>query len=118
MNTLPRHACKPAHAILGEDLCPGLEFRLRKIEVIDRAQPQQTMSWKSLSNTIHEGAAGVAEEIRHHGAAGDGGVLSKSLEVGLATEVLEISIIDDERGGEHGSGEFAAVSAVADEGVD
>ena len=45
-------------------------------------------------------------------------VLAKGFQVVVAAEVLEMSVGDDEVGCEHGRGDFAAVGAVADEGVD
>lgn len=44
--------------------------------------------------------------------------LAVGLEIVAAAQVLEVSIKNGEVGGEHGGGDFAAVFAVADEGVD
>jgi len=44
--------------------------------------------------------------------------LTVSFENVLAAEVFEVGIFDGEVGGEHGGGEFVAVEAVANEGID
>lgn len=42
----------------------------------------------------------------------------KRLQLILAAQVLQILVVEREVGRKHGGGDFAAVGAVADEGVD
>lgn len=56
--------------------------------------------------------------ICHFATRSDGLRLAPRLEIVAAAEVFEVGVGDDEVGGEHGGGDFAAVGAVAEEGVD
>ena len=88
-----------------------------QIKIIHRPNAQYTRSRKSGPDTIHEGTARGAKVIRHIAARSDGLRLAPGFEVVAAAEVFEVGVGDDEVGGEHGGGDFAAVGAVADEGV-
>ena len=56
--------------------------------------------------------------ILHGVAAFDGLALRELGELVAAAHVRRFGRLDDEVGGEHRGGDFAAVAAVADEGVD
>ena len=88
-----------------------------QIQIINRPNAQYTRSRKPRPDTIHECTARGAEIIGHIATRSDGLRLAPGFEVVLAAEVFEVGVGDDEVGGEHGGGDFAAVGAVADEGV-
>lgn len=87
-------------------------------KIIHSPGSQNTVARKALATAIHKRAAVGAEVIRHHLAAKDGLILTERLELVLTAQMFQMTILDDEVGSEHGGCDFAAVVAIADEGVD
>jgi hypothetical protein len=96
----------------------GLQFRLMEVEIINCANTENALPWKSCTNTIHEGAASLAEVVGHEVLAGDGARLAKSGQVIAAAGVSQVFVVNGKVGREHRCGDFAAVCAVADKRVD
>lgn len=118
LNPLQIHAREPAHTAPDEQLPSRLQLGLVQIEIVDGADAQDTLSRHARANTVHERAASLAEVVGHGVARLDGARLAPGREVIAAAQVLQVRIIDGEVGCEHGCRDFAAVRAVADEGVD
>ncbi len=89
-----------------------------QVEIVDSADAQDTLPRGTRADAVHEGAARGAEVIGHVVAGADGALLAPGLEVVAAAQVLQVRVGDGEIGCEHGRGDFVAVRAVADEGVD
>lgn len=87
------------------------------MEIIHRANAQDVLPRKSRSNAVHERAARGTEIIGHGVTRGDGARLTEGLQAIPAAQVLQVRVGHGEVGREHGRGNFAAVCAVADEGV-
>lgn len=111
-------ALKPTNAILRKLLNPRLQNRLMKIEIIHSPNPRNQHTRVPRRDAIHERAADGAEVVFHRIAGLDGFVLREFGELLTAALVSGFGGLDDEVGGEHGGGDFAAVGAGADEGVD
>ncbi len=114
----PLHARQPAHAAPGKLLHFGFELGLVQIEIVNGADAQDALPGRTRADAVHEGAARGAEEIGHVVAGAYGTLLAPCLEGVAAAQVLEVRVGDGEVGCEHGGGDFVAVGAVADEGVD
>jgi len=112
------HALQPTNAILGINLMLGRKDRLLQIKVVDRADARDQRAREARRDSVHERAADGAEVVLHGVAALDRLALREFGELVAAAHVHGFGLLDDEVGGEHGSGDFAAVAAVADEGVD
>ncbi len=111
-------ATQPAHTVLGKLLHSGLQLGLGQVEIVHGADAQDACSREPRADAVHERPARGAEVVGHGSVQADAVVLAPGLEVVLAAQVLQVGVGDDEVGGEHGGGDFAAVGAVADEGVD
>lgn len=108
---------QPAHAILLKRLNPRLELRLLQLEIINRADSRNRHARVSTRSPVHQRSADGAEAVLHRVAGRDRLVLLEARELILAAQVFEVCVGDDEVGGEHGGGDLAAVSAVAEECV-
>lgn len=89
-----------------------------QVEVVDGADAQDALAREGRTDAVHERAACHAEVVGHEVAPADGARLTESLQVLAAANVPQVRVRDGEVGSEHGSGDFAAIGAVADEGVD
>ncbi|KAF7966236.1 hypothetical protein HWV62_39459 [Athelia sp. TMB] len=118
LDSLQIHAREPAHTAPDEQLPSRLQLGLVQIEIVDGADAQDTLSRHARAHTVHERAASLAEVVGHGVARLDGARLAPGREVIAAAQVLQVRIVDGEVGCEHGRRDFAAVRAVADEGVD
>ncbi len=105
------HSWEPANTILREHLKLRLQFRLVQLQIIHRADPGDAHAWEPRAPSVHQGAADRAEVVGHVVPGGDGLALAVLREFVLAFDVLERAVFDDEVGGEHGGGDFAAVGA-------
>lgn len=88
------------------------------MEVIYGSNARDAATWQARADTVHECTARGAEVIGHRVAGCDSPRLAEGFEVLSATKVLQICIVNNEVGGEHGGGDFMAVAAVADETID
>jgi hypothetical protein len=110
-------ASKPIDPILGVLLHPWFQSSFMQVEVIHSTNSKDTLPWISGTNTIHESSTSLAEIVGHAVPRGDGFGLRKYSQVVSAANVGDISVVDDEVGGEHGGSDFPAVETVAEEGV-
>lgn len=108
----------PVDTAVSEDLDLRLELGLMQVEVVDGADSHVALAGKNLAPAVHERAASLAKAVGHLGSRSRRLVVAPASEVVLATDELEVGVFDGEVGGEHGRGDFAAVEAVADKGVD
>lgn len=108
----------PTDTAIGENLDLGLEIGLVQLEIVDGAGPHVAVLREAHAPAVDERAAGLAKAVDHFGLGSGCLVVAPSGDVVLATNVLEIGVVDGEVGGEHGRGDFAAVEAVAEKGVD
>lgn len=108
---------QPTHAILLKRLNPRLELRLLQLEIVNRADSRDRHAWVSARSPVHQRSADGAEAVLHRVARRGRLVLLEARELVLAAQVFEVRVSDDEVGGEHGGGDFAAVGAVAEECV-
>lgn len=108
----------PVHTAVGEDLDLRLELGFVQVEVVNGTDSHVAVVRENLAPAIHERAAGLAEAVGHFGSRSRCLALAPASEIVLATDKLEVRVVDGEVGGEHGRGNFAAVEAVADKGVD
>ena len=111
-------AAQPIRTVFRILLNSRSQFGLVQVEIVHGADAQNTCPWEPRADTIHEGAAGRTEIVGHGIVQADGVVLAKGFEVVAAADVLQIVVVDDEVGCEHGCRDFVAVIAVADEAVD
>lgn len=88
------------------------------MEIVHGANAQNAHTGEARTDAVHERAARGTEMVGHGVAGGDGARLAEGFQIVAAADVLEVSGGDGEVGGEHGGGDFAAVGAVADEGVE
>lgn len=114
----PLHTRQPSHPALNKTLGLGLELALGQAEVVDGTDAQDAHAGEAGRHTVHEGAAGRAEEVGHLVARGDRLGLAPAAEALLAPQVPEVLVVDGEVGCEHGGCHLAAVCAVAYERVD
>jgi len=89
-----------------------------KIEVIDGANTQDTLTWKGLAHAVHECPARRAEVVCHQFARTNRVRLTEGLEVVTATNVFQVGIGNGEVRSEHGRRDLAAIGAIAHECVD
>ena len=108
----------PSNPVLDVDLPPRPELRLVQMEIVHRADPQDTPPRKGLAHTVHERAAGATEIVGHQLARGDGAALRVRGQSVAAAQVGEVGVGDGEVGREHGRRDLAAVRAVAHEGAE
>ena len=78
-----------------------LQFRLVEVEIIDCPNTENALPWECCANTIHEGAASLAEVVGHKALAGDGARLAKRGQVIAAAGVGQVFVVDGEVGREH-----------------
>jgi len=109
---------QPAHTPLGKLLNLGSQFGLHETEIVHGADAQEIHPRVSLPDTVHERPASRAEIVGHGFARADGFSLAVGLQVLAAAQPLYVLVGDGEVGCEHGRGDFVAVRAVADEGID
>lgn len=114
----PLHARQPTHTVLIKLLHSRSQLRLMQTEIVHGANAQNALSRHSRADTIHERAARGTEVVGHGIAGADGARLAEGLQVVAAAQVREVGVGDGEVGCEHGCGNFVAVGAIADEGVD
>ena len=88
------------------------------MEVVHRADTQDTPSRKCFTDTIHERAAGGAEVVGHHLARGDGTRLAVGCQIIAATDVDKMRVSDAKVRGEHRRRDLAAVGTVADKSAE
>lgn len=113
----PLHAIQPAHTALNKLLRRGLQLGLVQMKIIHGANAQNTLLWESRADAVHECAARGTEVVGHIIARGDRTRLAEGGQIGAAAQVLQVRVGNGKVGGEHGRGDFAAVRAIADEGV-
>ena len=111
-------ARQPGHAALDKLLDLRLQLGLHEGEVVNGADAEDAVARELGADAVHEGPARGAEVVGHLAARGDGFGLAPGGQVVAAAEVLEVGVGHGEVGGEHGGGDFVAVAAVADEGVE
>ena len=109
---------QPLRSLLPKLLHPRLQLRLHQIKVIHRPNPRYQFIRESTAYSVHQGPADAAEVVCHCISCRDGVRLRVFGEELLAAGVRGGGSGDDEVGGEHRRGDFVAVRAVADEGVD
>jgi len=73
---------------------------------------------ESRADAVHERAARGTEVVGHGVVRDDDARLTEGVQVVAAAQLLQVRVGDGEVGCEHGRGDFAAVRAVANEGVD
>lgn len=112
------YSMPPIHTVGSEDFDLGLELGFVQVEIVNGADSHVAVLREDLAPAVHEGAAGLAKAVGHFGSRSRRLALAPASEVVLATDELEVGVVDGEVGGEHGRGDFAAVEAVADKGVD
>jgi hypothetical protein len=112
------HPTKPSNTILDELLPPRSKLRLMQRKVIDSPDPKDTHTRKPLPDTIHQGTTSTAEIISHEFTRRNRLAIRVLRELVAAAHMGQVAVANDEVGGEHGSRDFAAVCAVADERVD
>jgi hypothetical protein len=112
------HPAKPSNTILDELLSPRSKLRLMQRKVIDSPDPKDTHTRKPLPNTIHQGTTSTTEKISHEFTRRNRLAVRVLRELVAAAHMCQVTVANDEVGGEHGSCDFAAVCAVADECVD
>lgn len=108
----------PVDTVISEELDLGLELGFVQVEIVNGANSHVALVGGNLAPAVHERAAGLAKAVGHFGSRSRRLVVAPASEVVLATDELEVGVVDGEVGGEHGRGDFAAVEAVADKGVD
>lgn len=108
----------PVDTAIGEDLDLGLELGFVKIEIVNGADSHVALAGEILAPAVHERAAGLAKGVGHFGSRSGCLVVAPASEVVLAPNELKVGVLDGEVGGEHGRGDFAAVEAVAEKGID
>jgi len=88
-------------------------------EIIHSANTQDRRRWEGRADAVHERAARGTEVVGHSGVwPNRSDRIGPALEVVAAAQVLQILVVNGEVGCEHGRGEFAAIPAVANKGVD
>lgn len=108
----------PIHTTVSVDLDLRLELGFVQVEIVHCANSHVAVVREEFAPAIHERAAGLAKAVGHFGSRSRCLTLAPASDVVLATNELEVGVVDGEVGGEHGRGDFAAVEAVADKGVD
>lgn len=88
------------------------------MKIVHGANAQDTLIGESRADAVQERAARGTEIIGHVVARGDRVRLAEGFQIVAAADVLEVRVGDGKVGCEHGRGDFAAVGAIADEGVD
>ena len=88
------------------------------MKIVHGADAQDTFPRTTRADTVHKRAARGTEVVGHGITRGDSARLAVDGQVFAATQVGQVRVGDSEVGGEHGRADFAAVCAVADEGVD
>lgn len=99
------------------------QLSLQQREIIHAPHAQDTHAREVCSNTIHQRTASATEVVGHFvvlsGIFVENGVsLSPTLEVILATKVLEMRVVNGEVSCVDGGGEFMTIGAVANESAD
>jgi hypothetical protein len=112
------HPAKPSNTVLDELLPPWFKLRLMQRKVIDSPDPKDAHIRKPLPNTIHQGTTSTAEKISHEFTRRNRLAIRVLRELVAAAHMCQVAVANDKVGGEHGSCDFAAVCAVADECVD
>ena len=87
--------------MLNEILPLRLQLRLVEVEIIDRPNTENTLPGKRRANTIHEGAASLAEVVGHKVLAGDSARLAESCQVIAAAGVGQVFVVDSKVRREH-----------------
>lgn len=109
---------KPRNTILRVLLKPRLQHGLMEIVIIHSSNPGDQETRETGRDAIHQRAADGAKVVLHDITRLDGLALCELGELVAAADVGSLILANDEVGGEHGGGDFAAVVARADEGVD
>lgn len=108
----------PVHTAVSKDLDLRPELGFVQVEIVNGSDSHVALVGEDLAPAVHERAAGLAKAVGHFGSRSGCLALAPASEVVLATDELEVGVVDGEVGGEHGRRDFAAVEAVADKGVD
>lgn len=108
----------PIHTAISEDLGLRLELGFVQVEIVHGADSHVAFVREEFAPAIHERAACLAKAVGHFGSRSRCLALAPASDIVLATNVLEVRVVDGKVGGEHGCGDFAAVEAVADKGID
>lgn len=112
------HTREPIDAVLDELLDTGAQLRLVQMQIVHGADAQDAGAREAGADAVHERAARVAEVVGHGEARRDGRRVRPRLQVLPAPHVPQVLVVDGEVRREHGRCDFAAVRAVAYEGVD
>ena len=96
-------------------LYPRFQHRLMFLKVINLPKPQNRHSRKAGWDSIHQTAANAAEVVCHGVACCNGVGLGEFGDFLLAADVAEGVAFEEEVGGEHWTGDFSVVGAMADE---
>jgi hypothetical protein len=97
---------QPGRAVLRVLLDSGLQLGLVQVEVVYGADAHDAHAWKTRADAPHECAARGAEVVGHGVAGRDGLRLAIRGQVVATANILEIFILEDEVGREHGCGEL------------
>lgn len=89
-----------------------------QIEIIHCTGTQDTVSRESFTDAVHERATRRTEAVRHSLAGGNSFRLFELCKDFFASYVFEVRVCDNEIGGEHRRGDFAAVCTMTNERVD
>ena len=114
----PFQPTQPAHTVLGKLLHSGSQLALLQVEILNSADTQDTLPRETRADAVHERTARGTEVVDHGVARANGTMLAEGLQIVAAAQVLQVGVGDGEVGCEHRRGDFAAVRAVADEGID
>lgn len=112
------HTREPGNTILDELLRPRPQLRLVQVEIVYGADAQDALPGESRADAVHQRPARGTEVVGHGVSRGGGARLAPGRQVLAAAEVSDVLVVNHEVGGEHGSGDFAAIRTVAHEGVD
>ena len=88
------------------------------MKIVHGANAQNALIGESRADAVQKRTARGTEIVGHVVARGDTARLAEGFQIVAAADVLEVRVRDGKVGCEHGRGDFAAVGAIADEGVD
>lgn len=86
----------PIHTAVSEDLDPRLELGFVQVEIVHGADSHVAVVREEFAPAIHERAAGLAKAVGHFGPRSGCLALAPASDVVLATNVLEVGVVDGE----------------------
>ena len=87
-----------------------------QMEIVHSSDSHELSPRESCTLSPHQSPTSLTKGVRHGFSGGRGHILSPSGQIILASNILDLFLLDREVGGEHAVADFSTIGTVTEEG--